>query len=100
MVEQNGEIIAGKNPVLEALRSGRDMNKVWIAEGVKKSGVNELLDLARERGVIVQFVPKRKSINYRVLITKELLLLLQHISMLNLRTYLQQLQINRKIPFS
>ena len=60
MVEQNGEIIAGKNPVLEALRSGRDMNKVWIAEGVKKSGVNELLDLARERGVIVQFVPKKK----------------------------------------
>lgn len=35
MTEQNGEIIAGKNPVLEALRSGRDMNKVWIAEGVK-----------------------------------------------------------------
>lgn len=60
MAEQNGEIIAGKNPVLEALRSGRDMNKVWIAEGVKKSGVNELLDLARERGVIVQFVPKKK----------------------------------------
>lgn len=61
MAEQNGEIIAGKNPVLEALRSGRDMNKVWIAEGVKKSGVNELLDLARERGVIVQFVPKKKG---------------------------------------
>ncbi|MEG0448812.1 MAG: RNA methyltransferase substrate-binding domain-containing protein, partial [Lysinibacillus sp.] len=60
MVEQNGEIITGKNPVLEALRSGRDMNKVWIAEGVKKSGVNELLDLARERGIIVQFVPKVK----------------------------------------
>lgn len=60
MVEQNGEIIAGKNPVLEALRSGRDMNKVWIAEGVKKSGINELLDLARERGIIVQFVPKKK----------------------------------------
>ena len=31
MVEQNGELIAGKNPVLEALRSGRDMNKIWIA---------------------------------------------------------------------
>ena len=56
MTEQNGEMLAGKNPVLEALRSGREINKVWIAEGVKKSGVNELLDLARERGVLVQFV--------------------------------------------
>ena len=60
MSEQNGEMIAGKNPVLEALRSGREINKLWIAEGVKKTGVNELLDLARERGVLVQFVPKKK----------------------------------------
>ncbi|MGG0657154.1 23S rRNA (guanosine(2251)-2'-O)-methyltransferase RlmB [Rummeliibacillus pycnus] len=60
MTEQLKEIIAGKNPVLEALRSARDINKIWIAEGVKKSGVNELLDLARERGIIVQFVPKKK----------------------------------------
>ena len=60
MSEQNGEMIAGKNPVLEALRSGREINKLWIAEGVKKAGINELLDLARERGVLVQFVPKKK----------------------------------------
>ena len=60
MSEQNGEMIAGKNPVLEALRSGREINKLWIAEGVKKTGINELLDLARERGVLVQFVPKKK----------------------------------------
>ena len=59
-VEVNGEMIAGKNPVLEALRAGREINKVWIAEGVKKTGVEELLDLARERGVLVQFVPKQK----------------------------------------
>ena len=60
MSEQNGEMIAGKNPVLEALRSGREINKLWIAEGVKKTGINEVLDLARERGVLVQFVPKKK----------------------------------------
>lgn len=54
------EIIVGKNPVLEALRSGREINKIWISEGAKKSGIKELLDLARERGVFVQFVPKKK----------------------------------------
>ncbi|NLY78802.1 MAG: 23S rRNA (guanosine(2251)-2'-O)-methyltransferase RlmB [Lysinibacillus sp.] len=59
-MSDNGEMIAGKNPVLEALRSGREINKLWIAEGVKKSGVNEILDLARDRGVLVQFVPKKK----------------------------------------
>src|SRR5690606_8374270 len=38
----------------------REINKIWISEGVKKTGINEVLDLARERGVLVQFVPKKK----------------------------------------
>ncbi|WP_394191275.1 23S rRNA (guanosine(2251)-2'-O)-methyltransferase RlmB [Paenisporosarcina quisquiliarum] len=58
--EPTNEILSGKNPVLEALRSGREMNKVWIAEGVKKAGIAELLQLAKEAGLIVQFVPKNK----------------------------------------
>lgn len=54
------EIIGGKNPVLEALRADRDINKIWIAEGVQKKNIIELLDLAKEKGVLVQFVPKKK----------------------------------------
>ncbi|ALS80127.1 23S rRNA (guanosine(2251)-2'-O)-methyltransferase RlmB [Planococcus kocurii] len=54
------EIIGGKNPVLEALRADRDINKIWIAEGVQKKGITELLQLAKDRGVIVQSVPKKK----------------------------------------
>lgn len=58
--ELEPEIIGGKNPVLEALRADRDMNKIWIAEGVQKKGLTELLQLAKEKGVLVQFVPKKK----------------------------------------
>lgn len=58
--ELEPEIIGGKNPVLEALRADRDINKIWIAEGVHKRGITELLQLANERKVIVQFVPKKK----------------------------------------
>ncbi|MDN7247485.1 23S rRNA (guanosine(2251)-2'-O)-methyltransferase RlmB [Planococcus shenhongbingii] len=54
------EIIGGKNPVLEALRADRDVNKIWVAEGVQKKGITELLQLAKEKGVLVQFVPKKK----------------------------------------
>lgn len=60
MTELDNEILSGKNPVLEALRAGREMNKVWIAEGVKKAGITEIMDLAKEAGIIVQFVPKNK----------------------------------------
>jgi 23S rRNA (guanosine2251-2'-O)-methyltransferase len=58
------EWIAGKNPVLEALRSGREINKIWIAEGVQKGQIRQLLDLAKQKGLIVQFVPKRKIEQY------------------------------------
>ncbi|RLQ84773.1 23S rRNA (guanosine(2251)-2'-O)-methyltransferase RlmB [Planomicrobium sp. Y74] len=58
--ELEPEIIGGKNPVLEALRADRDINKIWIAEGVQKKGIAELLQLAKEKKVIVQFVPKKK----------------------------------------
>ncbi|HSP20820.1 MAG TPA: 23S rRNA (guanosine(2251)-2'-O)-methyltransferase RlmB [Planococcus sp. (in: firmicutes)] len=58
--ELTPEIIGGKNPVLEALRADRDINKIWIAEGVQKKGITEILELAKEKKVLVQFVPKKK----------------------------------------
>ncbi|MCI1576595.1 MAG: 23S rRNA (guanosine(2251)-2'-O)-methyltransferase RlmB [Weizmannia coagulans] len=54
------EYIAGKNPVLEALRAGREINKIWVAEGSQKGAMKQVMELARERKVTVQFVPKKK----------------------------------------
>ena len=50
----------GKNPVLEALRSERDINKIWIAEGSKRGQMQQVIRLAKEANVFVQFVPKKK----------------------------------------
>lgn len=99
-MSESGEMIAGKNPVLEALRSGREMNKIWISEGVKKSGIKEVLDLARERGVFVQFVPKKKSINFQAPTIKVSLLLSLLISMRNSMNYLMWPKQEAKIHFS
>lgn len=54
------EFIVGKNPVLEALRSGHAINKIWIGEGTQKGQVNQVIDLAKQNGVQFQFVPKKK----------------------------------------
>ncbi|URN96167.1 MAG: 23S rRNA (guanosine(2251)-2'-O)-methyltransferase RlmB [Candidatus Pristimantibacillus lignocellulolyticus] len=53
-------LIAGKHPVLEALRSGREINKIWIAEGAQKSVTGSILGEAKKNGIIIQFVDKRK----------------------------------------
>lgn len=54
------EWIAGKNPVIEALKSDRDINKIWISEGSQKGQMQVVTKLAKERNVLVQFVPKQK----------------------------------------
>ncbi|WP_137744332.1 23S rRNA (guanosine(2251)-2'-O)-methyltransferase RlmB [Robertmurraya siralis] len=54
------DYIIGKNPVIEALKSERDVNKVLIAEGSQKGQMQQVIGLAKERNVMVQFVPKKK----------------------------------------
>ncbi|MNZ91256.1 putative TrmH family tRNA/rRNA methyltransferase [compost metagenome] len=54
------EWIAGKHPVLEALRSGRELNKIWIAEGAQKSLTLPIVAEAKKQSIVVQFVDKRK----------------------------------------
>lgn len=49
------DIIAGRNPTLEALKSGRPINKILMARNIGRHGVvAEILHLSRERGVPVE----------------------------------------------
>lgn len=56
----NQDYIIGKNPVIEALKSERDVNKILIAEGSQKGQMQQVIGLAKEHNVLVQFVPKKK----------------------------------------
>lgn len=57
------EWIVGKNPVMEALRSGHPINKIWIAEGVNKNLMGPILSLAKEQGVVVTTANRKKLDN-------------------------------------
>ncbi|WP_304502868.1 RNA methyltransferase substrate-binding domain-containing protein, partial [Calditerricola satsumensis] len=54
------EWLYGRHPVLEALRAGRPINKILLAEGASPRLMAPLLAAAREQGVPVQQVPRRK----------------------------------------
>jgi 23S rRNA (guanosine2251-2'-O)-methyltransferase len=54
------EWIIGKNPVQEALRSGRAINKVFVSDQMQHQAFKKLEGLAKESGVMVQKVPKKK----------------------------------------
>lgn len=54
------EMIAGKHSVTEALRSGRSINKIWIAENAQKHLTQPIIAEAKKAGVVIQQVDKRK----------------------------------------
>lgn len=53
------EVVAGRNPVMEVLNGDRDVERIFIAEGSEGS-ISKIVAIAREQGVIVDFVPKEK----------------------------------------
>jgi len=54
------DIIEGRQPVLEALRAGRSLNRIIIASDGERHGVMaEIIGLARERGVPFEFLDRR-----------------------------------------
>ncbi|MCM3703420.1 23S rRNA (guanosine(2251)-2'-O)-methyltransferase RlmB [Paenibacillus macerans] len=57
---EDQEWIGGKHSLLEALNAGRTINKIWVAEGAQKHLTQPILAEAKNRGIVVQFVDKRK----------------------------------------
>lgn len=52
--------IEGRNPVLEALKSGRDIDKILVAKGAVEGSINKIIAIAKEMGLIVQTVDRQK----------------------------------------
>jgi 23S rRNA (guanosine2251-2'-O)-methyltransferase len=52
-------IIEGKNPVIELLKTGHPVNRIVLADNLKHSdSVNEILRLSHARGIPVEYVPR------------------------------------------
>jgi len=53
-------IIYGKNPVIEALQAGQPINKIYLAIGPKHPVDKKIMQLARQNGVPVREVDRKK----------------------------------------
>jgi len=54
------EYLFGRNSVIEALNSGREINKIFIAKGQRQGPLQRLISLARSKGLVVQEVEPAK----------------------------------------
>lgn len=53
------EIITGRNPVREALRAGRALNKILLAFNLEGQTIRDIISLARSQGVPLQRVDRQ-----------------------------------------
>ena len=62
------EIISGRNPVLEALKAGRPINKILLGKNISRhSIIGEIINLARNNGILLEYV--ESSVIERVIST-------------------------------
>lgn len=53
-------VIAGRHPVLEALRRGRALNRLWVRQGMSEGSLREIVGLAQAARVPVAYVPAER----------------------------------------
>ena len=53
-VPRETDFLSGRNPVMEALRSGRPISKMYIAAGEHQGSIREIIAMAKEKGIPVQ----------------------------------------------
>ena len=54
------DIVAGRNAVLELLKSDKDINKIFVENGEKHGSINEIIARAKEEKVVLVEVDKNK----------------------------------------
>lgn len=57
---QAENVLAGRNPIREAIKSGRDMERLMVARGELSGSAREIVSMARERHIVVQTVDRAR----------------------------------------
>ncbi|MBR2590446.1 MAG: 23S rRNA (guanosine(2251)-2'-O)-methyltransferase RlmB [Clostridia bacterium] len=54
------ELIIGRNPLMEALKSGRELNQVFVARGERTGSIGKIISLAKQKGIPIKEVDAKK----------------------------------------
>ena len=58
--EENENLLVGRNPIREALKSGRPVEKLLVAQGDLSGAARDIIRMAREAGAVVQQVDRSR----------------------------------------
>ena len=52
--------IEGRNPVIEAIKNDREIDKILIANSAKEGSIKKIIGMAKDKNIIIQYVDKHK----------------------------------------
>ncbi len=58
--EKQNNIICGRNSVLEAIRSGREIDRLFVAHGVSGGSVTEIIAKCSAKGILIKEISPQK----------------------------------------
>ena len=58
--EIRDELVIGRNPVLEAIKAGRNIDTLYVNRGDKQGSVGKIIALCRENGIMVKETDNKK----------------------------------------
>lgn len=56
----NDSLVIGRNAVLELIKSGHEIENILVARGELEGSVNRITALAREKGIVIKTVDRKK----------------------------------------
>ena len=59
-ISEDPDRLEGRNPVLEALKSGRSINRIFVAKGDREGSINQIIAMARQKHIIIQEADRAK----------------------------------------
>lgn len=59
-MEEKEDQVEGRNSVTELLKSGKDINKLYVQKGERQGSINEIVKLAKEKRVVIVETEKNK----------------------------------------
>ena len=58
--EVRDELIIGRNPVMEALKAGRNIDTIYVSRGEKQGSIGKIIAVARDAGILIKETDPKK----------------------------------------
>lgn len=54
------DLVFGLRPILEALKAGKELDKLFVEKGLENPVLEEIIPIAQQRSIVIQYVPVEK----------------------------------------